>query len=168
MEFLSSYILSIVGIILLGTIIDLMLVNGQMQKYIRSIFVVFVMFVIISPIPKLLNIDLSGLSFYSSESTIDYDLLNTINASKINEATSILQEEFEENGIYNIDIEIVLANQDEFLIENILLNIKKLVIQNGQANINKYELIAELVNNVISYSGEIIFYEWNKKTQLFI
>ncbi|MFA6666819.1 MAG: stage III sporulation protein AF [Bacilli bacterium] len=159
MEFLSSYILSIVGIILLGTIIDLMLVNGQMQKYIRSIFVVFVMFVIISPIPKLLNIDLSGLSFYSSESTIDYDLLNTINASKINEATSILQEEFEENGIYNIDIEIVLANQDEFLIENILLNIKKLVIQNGQANINKYELIAELVNNVISYSGEIIFYE---------
>ena len=56
---LGNYILSIVGIVILGVIIDIMLVEGQMQKYIKSIFVIFVIFVIIAPIPNLMKTDFS-------------------------------------------------------------------------------------------------------------
>ena len=37
-EVLTSWILSIVGIVLLGVLIDLILPNGEIQKYIKSIF----------------------------------------------------------------------------------------------------------------------------------
>mgnify|MGYP005805768403 FL=1 len=52
---LSAWILSIAGVVLLSVLVELILPSGSMSKYIKGIFVFIIMFVILSPVPTLLN-----------------------------------------------------------------------------------------------------------------
>ena len=52
---LSNWILSIAGIICLSVVVELILPDGQMNRYIKGIFSFIVVLVILLPIPKLLN-----------------------------------------------------------------------------------------------------------------
>ena len=47
---MSSYLLSLLGVILLVVLVDAILPSGNISKYISGIFAIVVMFVIISPI----------------------------------------------------------------------------------------------------------------------
>ena len=79
MAFLSGYILSIVGIILVGVIVDLMLVDGQVKKYIQSIYVLFVIFTIVAPLPSFIdNIKHGDFSIETSSIEVDKKYLEII------------------------------------------------------------------------------------------
>ena len=52
---LSNWILSIAGIICLSVVLELILPEGQLNRYIRGVFSFIVVLVILLPIPKLLN-----------------------------------------------------------------------------------------------------------------
>ena len=55
MNGISSWIMAIVGVSVLGVLVDLVMPNGQTKKYIKGIFAFIVVLVIISPLPNLLN-----------------------------------------------------------------------------------------------------------------
>lgn len=59
MGFLSAWIVSIVGIVILGVLVDIIITDGQTAKYIKSVFAIITVFVIASPIPKIINGDLN-------------------------------------------------------------------------------------------------------------
>ena len=52
---MSGYILSILGIVIAGVVIDVILPAGTINKYIKSIFSIFVVAVIISPVVKFIS-----------------------------------------------------------------------------------------------------------------
>lgn len=52
---MNAWILSIVGIICLGILLDIVLPTGQMSKYVKGFFSLLCMFVIIAPIPAFLT-----------------------------------------------------------------------------------------------------------------
>ena len=52
---MAGYIMSILGIVVAGVFIDIIVPSGSINKYIRSIYSVFVVAVLISPIIKFLN-----------------------------------------------------------------------------------------------------------------
>ena len=52
---MSNYVLSILGVVLLGIIIDVIIPSGKINKYIKSIFSIFIIAVIISPVVKFLS-----------------------------------------------------------------------------------------------------------------
>ena len=52
---LSAWVMSIAGIICISVLVELVIPNGQMNKYIKGIFSFIVLLVIISPIPMLLG-----------------------------------------------------------------------------------------------------------------
>ena len=158
---LSTYILSIVGIVILGVIIDIMLVEGQMQKYIKSIFVVFVIFVIIAPIPNLLKTNLSLPTFNTGQVTLNSDLIKTINEQKRIELQNDLIQHFSQNGVSGVVVKVEMDDENQnFVPKRISLNIKKLVIKDNYLNINKYEVLTGLVLDVVQVEKEIIkFYE---------
>ena len=54
-ENLSNWILSIAGIVCLSVIVELILPEGQMNKYIKGVFSFIIVLVIIMPIPNLLK-----------------------------------------------------------------------------------------------------------------
>ena len=47
---MGGYLLSILGVVMLGVVIDVILPSGSISKYISGIFAIIVMFVIISPV----------------------------------------------------------------------------------------------------------------------
>ena len=51
----ASYLLTIVGISVIGVIIEIIMPDGEMYKFVKGIFALFVTFTIIAPVPKLLN-----------------------------------------------------------------------------------------------------------------
>ena len=48
---MSAWLLSIVGITVVGVLVELLLTDSPMSKFVRSIFAFFILFVIIQPIP---------------------------------------------------------------------------------------------------------------------
>ena len=54
---MNEWIMSIVGITALGVLMDILLPEGETNKYIKGIFALFTVFVIIYPLPKIANGD---------------------------------------------------------------------------------------------------------------
>lgn len=52
---MTAWLASIVGIVVVGVIIELLIQGRRMENFIRSIYAFIVLFVIVSPLPKLLN-----------------------------------------------------------------------------------------------------------------
>ncbi len=59
------WLLGVVGVVLLGVLVDVLLPKGQMSKYVKGIFAVLLLFVIVAPV----------VSFFRHKLTID-DLIN--------------------------------------------------------------------------------------------
>ena len=52
--------MKITGVIALSTLSSLLIPNGQTKKYVKGIFALITLFVLVSPLPKLLKSDFSG------------------------------------------------------------------------------------------------------------
>ncbi len=125
MEFLASYILSIVGIILVGIVVDLMLVDGQVKKYVQSIYVLFVVFTIVAPLPTFItNIKRGDFSFDTATVEIDKNYLNVIKSQKDSAFSTAIERAFSEEGYNQIKVTIV-SNMDnnEYTIDKICVDI---------------------------------------------
>ena len=57
---MGAWLLKITGVIALSALSSLLIPNGQTKKYVRGIFALITLFVLVSPLPKLLKSDFSG------------------------------------------------------------------------------------------------------------
>ena len=57
---MGAWLLKITGVIVLSTLSSLLIPNGQTKKYVKGIFALITLFVLVSPLPKLLKSDFSG------------------------------------------------------------------------------------------------------------
>ena len=124
MFFLSGYVLSIVGIVIIGVIVELMLVDGQVKKYVQSIYVLFVIFTIIAPIPTFIN-NLKNSKFEIETSTIQIDTkyLDVIKNQKDATIKNLITKAFADEGYEGIEIEINSAMVDKvYEIQSICVN----------------------------------------------
>lgn len=161
---ISGWIISIVGVVILGVLIDLILPDGQMQKYIKAVFSVVVVLAMVSP---LLNIDIDKIDFdkfiYNETSVqLNENYLNNYNEDYKLALENLLEENLEEGGFSSVDVEILYnKSNNNFEIEKVELDIKKLVINANQAHIDKYKEMRNIVANMLNIKeGNIVFYEW--------
>ena len=54
---MATWLASIVGVVVVGVVVELLTQNRRMGNFIRSIYGFIVLFVIVSPLPKLLKMD---------------------------------------------------------------------------------------------------------------
>lgn len=59
---MGAWLLKITGVIALSTLSSLLIPNGQTKKYVKGIFALITLFVLVSPLPKLLKKRLFGFS----------------------------------------------------------------------------------------------------------
>lgn len=57
---MGAWLLKITGVIALSTLSSLLIPNGQTKKYVKGIFALITLFILVSPLPKLLKSDFSG------------------------------------------------------------------------------------------------------------
>lgn len=163
---MSSWILSIVGIVCLGVIIDIFIPEGQTNKYIKGIFSLLIVFVIISPLPKFLNNDFNLNKILNEVNTeVDLNFISNINKQKAKAITDLIVAELKNENIELNGLEINCNYlQEEFEIMSIFVDISNIKEENK--NETKNLIIKIIVNNININKEKIIFNEWNFKKNI--
>ena len=150
MSGISAWLLSITGVILLSVLCEFVLPEGQINRYTRVIFSFVTIFVIISPLPSLLNKEID-FSFPNYDYTLQEDYLYEINLNKLDAIQSDLKKEIEEAGIYNVKISISANAYSENLeIYSIYVELCDISFSSDFENKNKSEARRK-IEEIISY-----------------
>lgn len=160
----SSWVMSIAGIVCLSVLIELLMPDGQMNKYIKGIFSLIIVLVIILPIPKLMQkeFDYENI-FYSEENiNVDEDYIYQLNLDKLNALKSKIENEILANGYKNVSVYINSSIfESQMQIKSISVDLESLVItQNAEHNdiskIRKH--ISQIIKKYVNIDEEVILY----------
>ena len=163
MSDISIWILSIAGIICLSVFVELLMPEGQMNKYIKSIFSFLIILVIIIPFPKLFKkeIDKSNL-FNFQDIAIQSEYVKEVNNAKINEIKKDIEKEFENYGYLNVKLTIPIDIFDEKMgYRAIYVNLKNIVISENSEHKNILEIKEDIKTIIKKYIelNEVYFEE---------
>ena len=148
---MTEWLLSIVGVVFLGVLFDLIYPAGKTNSLCKSIFGIFAMFIMISPI---LNLDID--KFVSNVSNNDI-LIENITETKNDTYRKVILSHLEEFDINGVSVEIdSKLNNNNYVIENIFVDSTNLVLTEKVTNINKYEVIADEIAKVVDVERERI------------
>ena len=161
---LSNWILSIAGIICVSVIVELILPDGQMNRYIKGIFSFIIILVVIMPIPKLLNRDFDFSNIFDNSGyEINSDYLYQVNLDKMNSVKNDIENQIEKRGYLNVVVSIncdIFDNSMQY--KSIFVDLSDLVIS-GQAehnNISKIKKdISSIIMAIIDIDEEAILYD---------
>ena len=157
---MSGYILSILGIVIAGVLIDIIMPSGTINKYIKSIYSIFVVAVLLNPLIKFLHKNHNFTVKYK-DYEINSNLIDYIYQSKVNSLEINIKKLLEDNGFKQVDIIFDYSiENDELIYKSCTLNLKNMVIDADKQHINKYEYIKDIVKqNTNLKDGEIIINE---------
>ena len=162
---ISEWLLSIAGIICISVVVELILPEGQINKYIKGIMSFLVTFIIILPLPKLLNSqkDYSNIFDYEHSIEVDEDYLYQLNLDKVNSLKNDIEREISQMGYSNIQVYISCdIFESKLNFSSITVDISELVItenaeHNDIAKIKKD--IVEIIQKYIKLDEEAILYD---------
>lgn len=153
---MTAWILSIVGIVFVGIIFDMISPEGKLSTFIKSIFAIITLFVIVSPIPKLLqkkwNWD------WDFEWSDEY--LQSVTTGKVLYYQDQIRQNLENMGYQQVDV-LIEWNQENSTqnMEKIYIDFTKYVLNGGDKHKIEYEKIEEMIVKLINIEKEnIIFY----------
>lgn len=152
---LSAWALSIVGIVLLTLIVDIVLPEGETNKYIKSVFAVITVFVIASPIPSLFNGNFNFDDFVAEEnaSAVDGAFLEELFVQRAEAIEKELLQVYVKEGVDKVEVDVIYSGDDmKFTIEKILLDIQKAVIVGSDKNINIKEKVLQATVKALDIS----------------
>ncbi len=153
----SGWVLSIVGIIIITVIVEITMPEGNINKYIKGILVLFTVFIMVSPLTK---IDVFNVLENGYDMVLDSDFLGDITKQKIEEYETMLADKLSENGYKNVVIDIITQNDETVEIVTIFVDLTKLVLNGNNQNINIYNNIKNIIKSVVEVEAEdIIFNE---------
>ena len=125
---MSEWLLGVVGVISLGLLLEILIPEGQTSKYVRGAFSLLVIFVVISPLPKLLGgeydlnfddvsyeIDSDYVIYTSSqyESSLEDDVEKVLAGEGIISIVEIVTKEGSVRDIDFVLVKIYLSGIDE-------------------------------------------------------
>ena len=155
MSEVSIYLLSIVGVVFLLVVVELVLPDSKISKYIKSIFSIFIVVVIITPIVKLVKNDWDWNSiFTNSQYEINQDFLNDIQNQQIMTFERELQNFIDkEHKGAKVSISANFEGE-EMKINYIFVDLSDLVIFENEQHINYYTAVKELVRSQVNIDEE--------------
>lgn len=158
MSAVSSWVLTIVGVIIITVIVEITMPDGNINKYIKGILVIFTVFVMVSPI--------TNLNIFESIKNSDYDIklddsyLGDVNSQIANEYKIIIESKLKTNGYENVTVDIDLKDDEKLEIDAVFVYLYDLVLKSNDESINIYNNIKSIIKSVVVVDAEdIIFYE---------
>lgn len=148
---MSKWLFSVVGIVFLGVLFDMIYPNGKTNSFCKSLFGVFTIYALISP---LLQID---FKLTSSDSFIDVSIVESINKSKNDALILKIENGLKTDGIYGVFVEIDCdMTNNEYVVEKIYIDITNIVLDKNYENINIYEVITDKIIKLTGVDSERI------------
>jgi len=163
MSIFSQWALSICGVVILSTAVEILMPNGTVNKYIKSVLAIICMYVIISPIPKFISSGntFSDIFFNSDQTGINYSFVQYINEKKVAQEEQDLESYLNDQGYSNVTIEIEASYvEDQIDILFVKANIKNLVIISDNKNINSNDELISLISKYMDVVKEkVLLYD---------
>lgn len=106
-------------------------------------------FVIAMPLPKIFNseFDLSEFLQENASVSTDYDVLENIYYMRLERLEQKIITSAESEGIKNLEVKINALNNNSFVeIQSIEINLKNVVIEGKNPNINIVDIVTDLVS----------------------
>lgn len=155
---MTEWILSLIGMAFLGVVIETILPNGKLNTFIKSVFALFLLFVIVKPLPKIFNKDLSINTDYNYEE--DSNFLINLNQKKIENYEISILNQLKNEGISNVNIEFEAdTTSSDLKIQKVYIDICNIVLNNSDKHINITDTILKIVTNTLNVSNkEVIIY----------
>jgi len=117
---MSAWLISIVGIVVIGVLIELLLTDSPMSRFIRSIYTFFILFVIVQPLPGFFR---NGIPVGGAGVDYNWNLIGNINALNVQSAQRRVEDALARAGF---DMVIVTISHDHtaptFRIEHVYVN----------------------------------------------
>lgn len=106
MSAISSWLLSIAGVVILSVLAEFMLPEGQINKYTKVIFSFVILLVIILPLPNLIGKDFDLTKYFNSSSSVQEDYLYQLNIDKLEELNKSISNDLAKNDLENVCVSI--------------------------------------------------------------
>ena len=151
---MNSWLLGIIGVVFLGVMLEAVLPEGRTNAFIKSIFIILFIYVVMNPIIKLIkNNDLIDFSQVFSVKQDEY-----LEQLKL-ELKYKIENHLYTNGVEGVYVEIEgnVVNND-IKINKINVNISNIVINKQDEHIDKYKLITGLIMDIVKVDKESIVY----------
>lgn len=140
---MTAWIVSIVGVICLGVLLEIVLPEGQTTKYVKGAFSLLVVFVIVAPIPAFLKTDWK-IDFEQSEYRADTVFIYETVTSQIESVERDVEDYLLING-YDAQVKITLEDYSINKIRKIEISV--LMNKKDAENMQKHiGIIKELVS----------------------
>lgn len=156
---ISSWVMSIVGIVIMTLIVDIIIPEGQTNKYIKSIFSLLTVFVIASPIPNLIKSDFDLTEVFAPPESIVIDdgFLAKIYSDRIDVLIDKAQTALAGAGILKAKVSIVADNVSNYpKIVKVLINLENIVIINKPSNININEYVTQTLTVALEINADMV------------
>jgi len=161
MSSISAWLLSIVGIILISVIIEIIMPEGQTNKYIKGVLALFTVFVIVLPLPQL---NISQINFNNwfnggTASQVDENFVESVNEQKLAQYKSIIENTLYENGYLGVTVTVEAdTSKSNMTISDVVVDLRLLVLTSEQLNIDKYTKITAIITALINIEEDKIIY----------
>lgn len=156
---MKEWLLSLVGIAFLGVLVDILTPNKNLNKFIKSIFAIFFLFVIISPIAKFKP----NQVFFKPDTGVNMDenFLQKNILMRITTIENSINSHLKKNNINGVNVTLAVTLLDfDFVVNEVEVNTQNIVLTKDLNHKNKYEKIINLICETTNFKKEIIkFYE---------
>ena len=155
-----SWLYNLIGVVFLGIIFEIILPNNKINKFIKCIFSIFIVFSLISPLVNISS-KINKIKIDNVSSEINEELFQTISDLRKNTYETLITKSLENDEIFNVKIDIEFdVEKSNMQINKITIDLANLVLTENSKNINKYEVITKHVKKYLDISEDkIIFNE---------
>ncbi|MDE6275793.1 MAG: stage III sporulation protein AF [Clostridia bacterium] len=139
---MSGWLIGIVGVVSLGVLIEVLLPEGENSKYIRGIFSIIVIFVIISPLPKLAKGDyVKGFTSQTQEIAIDGEYYKSVKEDIQTRVEDNLRQKLEKAGYNDLSYNIQFDEDYVYIID-------KITVDGKDIDDKQWQELVEFLHNV--------------------
>ncbi len=156
---MKDWITSITSIIMITTIFSLIMPEGRMGKYIKAMFSILIIFLIVQPIIQLKN-DQTSFTQIISENKMELqtNYIDYMTQKKVSTYQVECIKKIEEKGVKNADVSIKyqLLENGDFNIVLVQINLENSVIISNKEHIDILEEITFSVANFLMINEDLV------------
>lgn len=151
---MTFWLVSIVGIVGLTLLVDIIVPEGQSNKYIKGVMAAVTMLVLIQPLPAVLNGSLDiGEYFDTEDAYIDERLADELTKIKSAQIESSVSALLDGKGIKNTIVDVVFENEFDYIV---IINLRNVVIDKNLNHIFSSKLVSSYLEKELGIPGQRI------------
>ena len=156
---MKIWVLNLVGISLMGILIEILLPSGKTNKYIKGMLSLVTISVVISPIISIFTNHSVIKNFFDQDIVVDDQFVASTNQSSNQREEKLIESMLESQGYKGVEINIIPSSDSQNKIEFVKICTKKMVIDSENSNIDIKGKITSLVSKRLKIDVGKIYYE---------